>query len=141
MLAKASLIMCLLIAVGCSGKTHSSDIFEAVNNNDVEYVRAWTGDINLSKNGECLLYIATGPKGGDDVVKMLLSKGANPNGTGTGYSPLMNAASWCSDKSVGLLIEAGANVNYRNASGKSALDVVGQGRNTDAVRKLLNGAK
>jgi hypothetical protein len=118
------------------GEVFSRSIVEAVVHDDVEYVRNWSGDVNQLISGEHLLDVATGPKGGSGVVRELLRKGANPNGKGDGYSPLMNAASWCSPKSVLLLLDAGADVDYR-FGGKRAIDVVGSGGGTDEIRELL----
>jgi len=77
-----------------------------------------------------------GAKGGTEAVRELLKKGANPNGDGRGYSPLMNAASWGGVESVKVLLEAGADVNF-TYGGKRAIDVIGRGSNEEQVRVLL----
>ncbi len=114
----------------------SGTIVDAVVRNDVEFVRNWSGDINGVVDGEHLLDVATGPRGGSDVVRELLRKGANPNGDGQGYSPLMNAASWVNPESVRLLLDAGADVDFRFGD-KRAIDVVGSGSRTDEVKEML----
>jgi Ankyrin repeats (3 copies) len=115
----------------------SRDIIEAVVRNDAEFVRRWSGDVNRVIEGEHLLDVATGPKGGSDVVRELLKKGANPNGDGLGYSPLMNAASWVDVESVKMLLDAGADVHFMR-DGKRAVDVIGRGGGgQDRIRELL----
>jgi hypothetical protein len=114
----------------------SRTITEAVMRNDVEFVRSWAGDVNQVIDGEHLLDIATGPKGGVAVVRELLRKGANPDGDGLGYSPLMNAASWLGAESVRLLLDAGADVRFMS-DGMRAIDVIGRGGSEDLVRELL----
>lgn len=110
----------LLMFSGCSQK--SINIAQAVQDNQVGLVRDWLkagGDPNQTNaSGESLLYIATGPHGGNEVLEVLLAAGANVDKGASEYTPLMNAASWCNLEGVRLLLKHGANP-------KGALAVVG----------------
>lgn len=118
-----------LFVFGCGGKP--IDIFDAVRKNDADFVGNWIkegGDVNLfDPTGQSLLYIATGPQGGDEVLDVLLSQGANPNVGMGDYTPLMNAASWLNIKGVGSLIKHGANKGLKLKSGKMAIDLIADG--------------
>ena len=60
-------------------------------------------------------------RGNIEVVKLLISAGANVNHGNDEYSTLMVATEYHNIETVRLLISAGANVNYRNKYGSSAL--------------------
>jgi hypothetical protein len=80
------------------------------------------GNSNLRTAKGSLVYIATGPDGGNAVLAMLLQHGADPN-LGLGhYTPLMNAASWCALDAVRMLIAAHANPRLRNERGETAIE-------------------
>lgn len=99
---------------GCQPRaTPESDIVLAVRKNDVQTVRTWLqagGDPNQkSREGDPLLYIASGAVGGPGVARALIEAGADVSGRGaTGRTPLENAAGWCDVAAVGLLLGAGA---------------------------------
>jgi ankyrin repeat protein len=88
--------------------------------------------------GETLLYVATGPKGGVEVVRLLLRSGANPNAGQGRYTPLMNAASWVNLEAVNALLEAGADPRIVNERGETAIQVVGRagGRERAVIHRL-----
>lgn len=112
----------------CVSGVGGGDPFSAVAANDADMLRSYLGqggDVDArSANGESLVFLAAGPHGGEDVLRLLLEYGANPDlGVGA-WSPLMNAATWCRPGGISLLLEAGADPMLRNASGQTALDVV-----------------
>jgi uncharacterized protein len=117
--------LCVLLA-GCAPRPQSA--FTAADSNDARALGAYLdagGDPNAkSPSGESLLYVATGPHGGKEVLLLLLQRGADPDLGGGSYTPLMNASSWCWFDGVTLLVEAGADVNLRNADGRTALQEV-----------------
>jgi hypothetical protein len=101
----------MLVVAGCS-RNHTS-IESAVRANDAHAVRQFIergSDFRRGADGSDLVYLATGPKGGSDVLRELLKAGASPDGLDpkSPYTPLMNAASWASLESCRLLIDAGA---------------------------------
>jgi len=59
-----------------------------------------------------------------EMVKLLLENGVNPStpSTNINYTPLMQAASNADLKLVKLLVDAGADLNAEDSSGKTALD-------------------
>ena len=130
----------LLVLVGCSKE--SINIAQAVDGNEAGYVKKWLksgGNPNLTNAyGESLLYIATGPHGGHEVLEALLAAGAKLEMGAGKYTPLMNAASWCDLEAVQLLHNHGANPNAQNERGQRALDVVGRaGGSEQSVIDLL----
>ena len=78
---------------------------------DVNYVSTYEGD-------KCPVLISAIAKGNEQMVELLLRKGANPNceqvdNTGARFSALLDAiAVWPNDKIARMLIDAGADVNY-----------------------------
>lgn len=131
----------LLMFLGCSKK--SVDIAQAVDDNQAGQVRDWLkagGDPNQTNaNGESLLYIATGPHGGNEVLEVLLAAGAKVDKGAYEYTPLMNAASWCNLEGVQLLLKHGANP-------KGALGAVGWAGGAeqpviDVLRSVTNAAR
>lgn len=100
---------------GCQPRGKTEDpIFTAVRNNDKNAVKTFLaggGDPNMSnRDGDPLLYVASGPKGGIAVASVLIAAGADVNKpAATGRTPLVNAVSWCDVQMVTLLLAAGAN--------------------------------
>ena len=141
-LAACGAISAMLAA--CVSGVGDDDPFSAVAANDADTLRSYLGqggDVDArSANGESRVFLATGPHGGEDVLRLLLEYGANPDlGVGA-WSPLMNAATWCRPGGVSLLLEAGADPMLRNASGQTALDVVCvRGNAREEVIALLGG--
>jgi ankyrin repeat protein len=140
------LAICMLIALlpACTGRTTEGDPFSATDSNNASALRAYLdrgGDPNIrSTDGETLLYVATGPHGGEAVLRLLLERGADPNIGSGKHSPLMNASSWCWLKGVSLLAEANADLKARNEKGQTALDTVcSAGGERDEVIAYLRG--
>lgn len=87
----------------------------AVRQNDVGTVHEWLaggGDANLkTRDGDPLLYVAAGPRGGIDVAETLIGGGADVNGKNEdGRTVLENAAGWCDVEMVRLLLNSGADL-------------------------------
>ena len=124
-----AICLALLLLGGCNSGSDSP--FAAVDGNNTVALRSYLeagGNPNAqTPSGESLLYIATGPHGGEGVLRVLLEHGADPNVGAGSYTPLMNASSWCWLKGVSLLVEAGADVSARNGSGQTALQTVCSG--------------
>ncbi|MCZ4274033.1 ankyrin repeat domain-containing protein [Maritalea porphyrae] len=102
-------------------------IFQIVRNNDAAQLSALLdggADANLVNGvGDPLIYVAAGPKGGLEVLLVLLRAGANPNvATPPGRTALHNAASWCTPQLVLALLNAGANPHLKTNDGRTALD-------------------
>ena len=132
----------LLFLAGCT--SDSDNPFAAVDANHTAALRSYLdagGDPNAqSPGGQSLLYIATGPHGGESVLRLLLNHGANPNVGFGSYTPLMNASSWCSLRSVTLLVEVGADVTAPKTEGQTALQTVcSGGRDRAKVVAYLHG--
>jgi hypothetical protein len=99
----------LMPLLGC--RVSLEQTFGAVDRNDPTVLRRWLeqgGDPDATLGGRSLLYVATGPHGGAEVLDLLLAHGADPELGADGYSPLMNAASWCWLDGVKKLVDAGA---------------------------------
>jgi len=104
------------------------EAFAAVDADDAQTLRRFLdegGSPNeLADNGASMLYVATGPHGGEAVLELLLERGADAN-VGYGlYTPLMNASSWCWLDGVRLLVEAGADLHRKNERHETAMETV-----------------
>lgn len=132
----------LTIAIsGCFGG--NINIVEAVEDNQAGTVRRWIsdgGNPNLvdSVSGKSLLFLATGPNGGIEVLDVLLDGGANPNFPVSGDTPLMNASMWVNSRAVRRLLAKGADPNAKSKDGKRAIDLVGEGSGRNEVIQMLN---
>lgn len=106
----------LLVLGGCQQRAGQEDeVIVAVRGNDAAAVQTYLdggGDPNLtSREGDPLLYIAAGPKGGVEVMRLLIANGADLElAADNGRTPLANAAGWCDTARVALLLQAGASV-------------------------------
>lgn len=122
-------ILLASVLTGCQPRQSNDPIVTSVAENEVAAVQRYLeegGDPNMkTRDGKPLLFIASGPKGGEDVAKLLLDAGADPNAaTEDGRTPLHNAAAWCDVEMVQLLIAGGVNLTLANGDGETALDVV-----------------
>ena len=139
------IIPIVLLLIGCSFQNEDS-IFSWVDSNNHVEVEKWLnngGNPNLkTKDGESLLYIATGPHGGNEVLRVLLKHKVNVNEGQGKYTPLMNAASWINYEAVTWLLNAGADATLKNENGQSAIDVIGNGddKNEQLIREALENA-
>jgi uncharacterized protein len=76
-----------------------------------------------------------------EIVKLLLASGAKVDSTtGGALTPLMQAAMYCNTEYAETFIAAGANVNFKNNQGLTAMDLA---QNCAEMQELLkqNGAK
>ena len=105
------------------------EIAQAIRENNVVAISNWLengGNANEKlENDQSPLYVATGPKGGFEITKLLLEKGAKVNVGAGRYTPLMNAASWVDLKTVQLLLNHGADKTLRNERGATAFQLIG----------------
>lgn len=96
-------------------------------------------DINVKAGGETPICSAAS-SGQTEIVRLLLSRGADPNGAG-GYSPIKLAALNGSTEMVQLLIQSGADINkksYDYLSCMDALSCAAAKGHSDTIRVLLN---
>ena len=142
------MVIASVVLVACqAANTDEHPVFSFVRNNDAGRVGQYlaeAGDPNLKNgNGDSLLYVASGAKGGIDVVRLLLLGGADPDAISRqGRTALHTAAGWCNTDIVAALLESGARVDIKNDEGKLAIDVVcSQPRDRrDPVLALLRAA-
>ena len=137
-------VLAVALAVVSTHKSQAGAPFAAAYLGDEVALGKWLdagGNPNLMDDaGMSLLYLATGPKGDADTVRVLLEHGADPNSVSDGAdSPLMNAAMWVKLECVKLLVAKGADVSYRANDGRRAIDLVGRDghHNEDAIRQVL----
>ncbi|MCF6303609.1 MAG: ankyrin repeat domain-containing protein, partial [Devosiaceae bacterium] len=112
-----------------SGGDEGSSVFSVVRNNDAnrlgQYLAEGGNPNARNEDGDSLLYVASGAKGGPEVVEVLLIGGADPDIISReGRTPLHTAAGWCNEQTLELLIAAGARLDIKNSEGKLAKDVV-----------------
>ena len=143
------LLVCSIIVLACSNQPKvpktKAEVATAIVKNDVVAISLWLkngGNPNeLLEHGRSPLYIANGPKGGMEVMKLLLENGADVNLGAGKYTPLMNAASWVNLDAVKLLLEKGADRTLTNEEGKTAFEVIGDCGGCskyEKVKALLN---
>lgn len=128
-LLKYLLCLTVIFLVGCADQSVSvEEAFSAVDSNDSatlkKFLQEGGSPDSLTPDNASMLYVATGPHGGHQVLTILLESGADPNRGIGKYTPLMNASGWCSLDAVKLLVESGANVELKNSKGETALETV-----------------
>jgi ankyrin repeat protein len=96
-------------------------------------------DVRLcgGEHGTALAYAAAG--GSPDMVRLLLRHGANPNARTAvcRQTPIMSAAECGHDAAAAALIAAGADVNARTCTGRTALMYAASSGRDSTVRLLL----
>jgi len=93
-------------------------------------------EINL---GELLLEAVR--KGKFDKIKVLIAKGANPNYSEFGVTPLIEASGWGHNDIVMYLIAEGADVNFKAKNNMTALMAASMLGHTEVMKTLIsNGA-
>lgn len=118
----------------------NSEIAKAIRENNTKAITLWLengGDVNQQlDHQQSFLYDATGPKGGHEMVKLLLDNGAKVDVGAGKYTPLMNAASWVDLENVQLLLEKGADKTLTNENGRTAYELIGGCGDCPALGKL-----
>lgn len=125
--------LALFVLAACQSRPSPPDpVVSAVRDNDAQRVGQYLaegGDPDkLSPGGDSLLYVATGARGGIEVMRKLLIGGASINLTNPeGRTALHNAAGWCHVPMVTELLDAGADPGVVDGSGQTPLDSVCSG--------------
>jgi ankyrin repeat protein len=106
-----------------------NEVFTQVRKDDAAGLSRYLGeggDPNLKNpDGDSLLYVASGAKGGLSVVLALLQAGADTELVSReNRTPLHTAAAWCNDRIVEALLGAGASALALNSEGKTPPEVV-----------------
>jgi len=119
-----------MILAGCQQRAGpENSIFSVVRDNNADRVQQYLaegGDPDLTNDqGDSLLFIASGPRGGLQVVEALLVGGADTGLTSAeGRTALHNAAGWCDVAIVETLLEAGADPMREDGEGRTPADNV-----------------
>lgn len=143
-----AVLVCAIIVAGCQSRARNPEIVGHVSRNNVAAVLAYLedgGDPNLkNRDGDPLLYIASGAQGGVAVAKVLIEAGADVNAVSLEGRPILhNAASWCAIDMVVLLLKSDVDLDATNKNDETALDVVCKSPQDrrDAVLNLLLSAR
>lgn len=133
----------------CSSLVFCDPIFYAVQNGDLEMVKTLLNDnpdlvsskdndnINYSIKGYTPLHLAA-ERGYNDIVELLLSKGANVNAKDNiTMTPLHRAAIEGHYSTVELLLSKGANINAKTRSGYTPLHFAAKNVHKVVVEMLL----
>ncbi len=143
-----SLALCLInfssfAAASHKGKNHDAELIAAASNGGPDQVRALLqagASVHATDGkGYTALYYAARNNQNPDVVKVLLEAGAKPDeAPASGVTPLMGAASFNRAKVARALVQAGAQVNAREAIyGATPLFYAAQNNsNADMIREL-----
>lgn len=129
----AAALTAVLVLAACQPRPGPPDpVVSAVRDNNEQRVGQYLaegGDPNrVSSNGEPLLYVATGSRGGIEVMRRLLTGGANIEGTNrNGRTALHNAAGWCHVQMVEELLAAGADPSATDNEGNMPVDTTCSG--------------
>ncbi len=125
---KAGLLLTVLLIGACQPRAVANDpIIASVRANDVAALRAFVakgGDVNMTdREGNPLIYLASGPQGGPEIALALIKAGARIDvKSANGRTPLENAVGWCDVDMVQLFLFAGADPT--ELGGKRVEDVV-----------------
>jgi len=121
------------------------DIFDAMKSGTVEDVQYFIEkqgvDVNTAnENGATLLHLAAGACGDLEIVKYLISKGAEINSVTPGCTPLhLVAASPTGVKIINYLISKGADVNAKERNGFTPLHLAAHTNvNVDIFKCLVS---
>ncbi len=119
----------VLLVSGCQPSEQvTNQEFSLVRSNDdiglAQYLE--DGDPNaMNEDGDTLLYVASGVKGGLEVARLLILAGADLNLISReGRTALHTASAWCNADIVSLLLETGARTDIKNSESQLAIDVV-----------------
>jgi ankyrin repeat protein len=141
----------LLIAAGAAWASDADELVQKVWAGDLEGISQLLdagAEVDArNKDGSTALVLAASFRGYEDVVELLVSRGADVNATaGNGMTPLMAAAT-VSKTGAELLLSKGADVRARSADGATALlrclmgNLEGQDRLDVAELLLAGGAE
>ncbi len=130
-LRSVAIVMALGFLAACQpgGSSDENPVFTLVRNNDAAGLQRYLaegGDPDIiSSDGDSLLYVASGAKGGIEVVVQLLLAGADTEQVSRqNRTPLHTAAAWCNERIVKALLDAGASATALNSEGKTPPEVV-----------------
>lgn len=143
---KFTILIAVLIGLFATTNLFSqeADSFSKVRDNDIEAVKAMIeagADVNYEYWGKTALGLAVTDHN-PEMVKMLLSKGANINhrDESTGYTHLMMALNSSQIEMAKLLVSEGADINLKSNGGVTAL-ILAAGNSKELVELFLaNGA-
>lgn len=141
-----SLLFLLAVVSGCSDESCQSDPTTEFNmaietlvkeKDDSRYLRLIENGLDVNYQNSCgasMLHIST-IVGDESLVTLLLSKSANPNAVAgeLAYSPLMIAVLNEHLSTVEILVKHGADPDYTNDAGVSAISIARE----NGYRKLL----
>ena len=103
------------------------DIFEAVENNDIEAVRKYIHQVNDTDEYDETALLWASMHGHTEVCKLLLENDANVNHANEDGETALIWASHCGHtKLCKLLLENGADVNHVDKSGDTVLSLAGK---------------
>jgi hypothetical protein len=107
----------------------------------VEWLLERGADINASTDAYgTALALAVSYGEGTDMAKLLLSRGADPNGCAADrVTPLMQAAQWNNVEGIALLLRAGARPNTRSRYGTTAVSIA-RAEGNDAIVRMIEQA-
>lgn len=141
--AALAIMFIVLVSAACTPRaTRETPEAIMVRDNDAaalaEYLAQGGNPDATGRNGDPLLYLATGPRGGMAVLTTLIEAGAQlDKANADGRTALMNAAGWCDAAMVSVLLEAGADKTLQSGDGKVARDAVCSGP-LDRRAEVLN---
>ncbi|EXJ70612.1 uncharacterized protein A1O5_06683 [Cladophialophora psammophila CBS 110553] len=93
----------------------------------------------VDESGKSALYLAAAEQF-PDIVKLLLQRGANPNSqTKDGRSPLMEAALWGRYENVKPLLDFGADKNWEDGEGFTAMQLAEPSTRNEGERYRRSG--